>query len=124
MTTKQPHYAKVRYLSEILEDANKSTDPVASLKDAIQKEVRLVSIFGYAINPKFKLANVLPEGSPPFRHSDLPLGMAGLDVLKLHNQLYILFRPELKQFKKEGFFLKWVESMHPTDSEKIGRAHV
>lgn len=108
---------KPRYLSEILADANKATDPVQSLREAIVEEVRLVSIIGYAINPKFKIANVLPPGEPPFTHSDLPLGLAELDILKLHNKLYILFNPSVKQYKREEFFIRWLESMHPTDVE-------
>lgn len=108
---------QARYLSEILSDANKASDPVQSLQNAIREEVRLTAILGYAIHPKWRIANVLPEGAPPFEHSDLPLGLADLDILKLHNKLYILFNPELKQFKKEEFFLRWCQSMHPTDVE-------
>lgn len=106
-----------RYLSEILDDANKSSDPVKSLQDAMKEEVRLTAILGYAINPKFKLSTVLPPGAPPFAHSDLPLGLAELDILKLHNKLYIMFNPALKQFKREEILQQWFSSLHPTDVE-------
>lgn len=104
------------FLSEILKMSNDSQDPIESLKTFAKDDVRLISILGYAINPKFKIANVIPDGEPPeYKESELPLGMADLDILKLHNKIYILFNPELKQFKKEEFFLRWIESMHPTD---------
>jgi hypothetical protein len=106
---------KAKYLSEMLDEANKATDPVQCLKDFIAQDPRLTSILGYAINPKWNISTVLPDGVPPYTESDLPLGMAALDLLKLHSKIYIMFNPELKQFKKEEFFIKWIESMHPTD---------
>jgi hypothetical protein len=106
---------KAKYLSEMLDEANKSSNPIQSLKDMIVDDPRLNTILGYAINPKWKISTVLPDGVPPYKDSDLPLGMADLDLLKLHNKLYILFNPRLKQYKKEEFFIKWIESMHPTD---------
>ncbi|HET8687448.1 MAG TPA: DUF6433 family protein [Methanosarcina sp.] len=106
-----------KYLSEMLQEANDSSDPVSVLQKYRQSEVRLTSILGYAINPKFAIHTQIPAGNPPFKESNLPLGKAAMDVLYLHNKLYIMFNSELKQFKKEEFFLKWVESMHPTDAK-------
>ena len=101
----------------MLQEANDSPDPVSVLKNYRQSEVRLTAILGYAINPKWAIHTQIPAGNPPFEESDLPLGKAHLDVLMLHNKLYIMFNPALKQFKKEEFFVKWVESMHPLDSK-------
>jgi len=106
-----------KYFSEILKEANDSKDPVAVIKAAIQEDKRIVAILGYAANPQYRIANIMPEGAPPFKESDLPLGLAQQDVLHLHNKIYILFRDELKQSKKEEHFIRWLEGMHPTDAK-------
>lgn len=106
-----------KYFSEILKGVNDSDDPVADLKLAIQDDKRIVAILGYAANPQYRIANVMPEGYPPFKESDLPLGLAQQDVLHLHNKIYILFRDELKQSKKEEHFIRWLEGMHPIDAK-------
>lgn len=106
-----------KYLSEIFDEANKSSDPVSVLKTYLNKEVRLLAILGYAINPRFRIGDQIPDGVPPFKESDLPLGKAELTVLDLHKQFYIMFNPNLKKYKKEEFFIRWLESMHPTDAK-------
>lgn len=100
----------------MLQEANDSSDPVSTLQKHRQTEVRLTSILGYAINPKFAIHTQIPAGNPPFKESELPLGKAAMDVLMLHNKLYVMFSPALKQFKKEEMFIRFLESMHPTDS--------
>lgn len=105
-----------KYFSELLKEANDSDNPAASLKAAAAEDKRIIAILGYAANPSFRISTQMPEGAPPFKESDLPLGLAQHDVLHLHNKLYILFRPELKQSKKEEHFIRWLEGMHPIDA--------
>lgn len=111
----RPQINKKKLLSEVLEDAQESIDPVSSLKRDITDDPRLVYILGYAANPNFNISSVLPTGTPPHKESELPLELATLDPLKIHNQLYVLFRNDVKKIKKEELYIKWIEMMHPSD---------
>lgn len=104
-----------KFFSEVLDAANKAENPSSYLAEAIKNDSRIVNILGYAANPVFRIANQIPEGCPPHKESDLPLGLASVNVLDLHNKLYIVFNENLKAFKKEEHFIRWCESMHPTD---------
>ncbi|HET8687625.1 MAG TPA: DUF6433 family protein [Methanosarcina sp.] len=105
------------FLSEIFQEANDSQDPVSVLQSYRQKEIRLTSILGYCIHPGFCIKNQIPDGEPPFKKTEYPMEKAIMNVLDLHNKLYIMMNPNLKRFKKEEFFVNWLESMHPTDAQ-------
>lgn len=107
------------YLKEIFDKASVAEDPVAFLKSEIKREVRLTTILGYAVNPNFCLAKGVGYGEPPFRVSASPEGFGGIDILGLHNQLYIMLNPELKKFKKEEFLIRWLEEMWEPEAKLL-----
>ena len=107
---------KKRFLSDMLKDANNAVDPSESLKQAYLEDPRAKKILAYCVHGGYKLANVIPDGTPPFKESDLPLGLAMYDVLCLSEKLGTLFRQDLKRFKREQMYIQWIEGMHPTDA--------
>lgn len=106
-----------KFLPEIFKEAEESSDTISVIQGYMKNDPRILPILGYAINPKFAIHTQIPEGNPPYQESDLPLGLAHMNVLDLHNKLYVMFNPNLKMYKKEEMFIKWCEAMHPTDTK-------
>jgi hypothetical protein len=102
---------------EGMEAASKAEDPEQYLKEWIAKDKRLVNVFGYAMNPKFSMG--MPDGAPPYKKSDVPLGLAEVELLHLWNKLYILYNPDLPQYKKEEHFITWLEKMNADEAELL-----
>lgn len=108
---------KLLTFAEVMEGASKADDPEAFLKECIKKDQRLVTVFGYAMNPRFKMG--MPEGNPPYKPSDVPLGLAEVELLHLASKLYVLFNPQLPQYRKEEHFITWLEKMNATEAELL-----
>ena len=100
---------KLPLFLDILEEAQKSDNPVAVLKKAIAADVRVTAILGYSVNPRFKLP--LPEGIPPYRPSDVPTGLAEVELLHQHKLIMMMFDANVRAVKKEELFVKWLEAM-------------
>ena len=99
---------------EVMNNANKSDDPVKYLQNIMQKDNRLNVMLGYALNPKFKTP--MPAGIPPYIPSQHPVGVAPLEILNLSNKYYIMYSKDLKQFQKEQILVRWMEDMSPEDA--------
>ena len=100
---------------EILKKANESQDPVQTLKEYLQKDSRLSTVLGYALNPNFKMP--LPDGTPPYIPSQHPIGVAPVEILNTHNKLYIMYNKDTKQYRKEEIFVQWLEDMAPEEAD-------
>ena len=100
---------------EILKKANESQDPVQTLKEYLQKDSRLSTVLGYALNPNFKMP--LPDGIPPYIPSQHPIGVAPVEILNTHNKLYIMYNKDTKQYRKEEIFVQWLEDMAPEEAD-------
>jgi hypothetical protein len=94
---------------DVLRNAEKSDDPVASIKKDIADDSRVAQIIGYALNPNFKMP--LPEGIPPYIPSEHPLGLAEIEILHLSSKLYVMYSNETPRIKKEQIFIQWLEKM-------------
>lgn len=108
---------KLPTFAEGMAAAAASEDPEAYLKAWIEKDKRLVNILGYAMNPKYIMG--IPDGTPPYRKSDVPMGLAEIELLHLWNKLYIMYNPQLPQYKKEEHFISWIERMNATEAELL-----
>lgn len=109
MTTQGPLNQKLPLFVEIMEAAQKLENPIEYLMKAIKADVRLTAILGFCVNPRFKLP--LPEGVPPYLPSDVPMGLAEIELLHQHKLLMNLFDLNIKAHKKEEMFVKWLERM-------------
>jgi hypothetical protein len=106
---------KLLTFAEGLEEASKSKDIVQYLKDWMQKDKRVFNILAYAMNPGYQMG--LPDGIPPYKKSDVPLGLAEVEILHLWNKMYILYSRDLPLYKKEEHFITWIEKMNSTEAE-------
>lgn len=105
---------KLPTLIEVIRVANESDDPVEYLKKAISEDKRIINILGYATNPTAKIP--LPEGIPPYIPSELPVGLAEVEILHLFNKLYVLFGNEMPKHRKEQMFIQWLEKMNADEA--------
>lgn len=100
---------------ELLKSANESNNPIEVLQNGMKYDSRVQTILGYALNPNFNCT--LPDGIPPYIPSQYVLTLAPVEILHLHNKLYILYNTETRQYKKEEIFIRWLEDMAPQEAE-------
>lgn len=100
---------------ELLKNATEQKDPVSYIKGQMAKDRRILAILGYAFNPQFKMP--LPDGIPPYIPSQHPIGVAPMEILNVHNKLYVMYNKDAKQYKKEEMLVRWMEDMAPEEAE-------
>lgn len=70
----------------------------------------------YAFLPEKKFE--LPEGIPPFKPDDAPLGLSPSNLLNEVRRFYIFTKERpLPNIKKEMIFTQMLESVHPQEAE-------
>lgn len=106
-----------KFLSEVLDEANKSENPVASIATAISKDSRILPMLGYLANPKWKMD--LPDGYPPYNQTTDALGTTTLDVLRLKDKIYVLYQKETPKRKREEIFIQWLEQMAEEEAKLL-----
>lgn len=102
---------------ELFHDASKSPDPVEFIKMHMKKDSRIIQVLGYAMNPSFKMG--IPEGTPPYIPSDVPLGLAEIELLHLAQKLYILYDTKAPKAKREIMLIQWMEKMAQVEAEML-----
>lgn len=100
---------------ELLKKANESNDPVSVLKQGMDKDQRVLTVLGYAMNPNFKMG--MPDGTPPYIPGDSPLGLAEIEILHLANKLYVLYDNKMPKAKKEQTYIQWLEKMNEDEAK-------
>jgi hypothetical protein len=106
-----------KFLSEILDEANKADSPSKVLSEAIKADGRVMAMLGYLANPKFKLD--FPEGFPPYRQTDDALGTTTLDCLRLKDKMYVLFNTQTPRRRREEIFIQWLEQMAEPEAKVL-----
>ena len=99
---------------DLLKTADSASNPVEVLQRGMQYDSRIQTVLGYAFNPNFKCN--LPTGIPPYIPSQYALTLAPVELLHLHNKLYIMYNKETKLYKKEEIFIRWLEDMAPQEA--------
>lgn len=102
---------------ELFSGASKATDPVEFIKTHMKKDGRIMQVLGYAMNPSFKMG--MPEGTPPYIPSDVPLGLAEIELLHLAQKLYILYDNKAPKAKREVMLIQWMEKMAHVEAEML-----
>lgn len=106
-----------KFLSEILDEANKAENPSAVIAKAIKDDGRVLALLGYLANPKFKLD--FPDGYPPYKQTDDALGTTTLDCLRLKDKLYILYNKQTAKRRREEIFIQWLEQMAEPEAKVL-----
>ena len=70
-------------------------------------------------NPEFNL--LLPEGKPPYRKLDKPIGYQTTTLLLEWRRMYIWQQPNinLSKTKKESLFIEMLEGLHESEAELL-----
>lgn len=101
-----------KYMTEILEEANKDTTSLKKYTD----NIALKLLFQYAFIPEKKFD--LPEGEPPFKPEKGPIGMTPANFVQEIRRWYIFTKERnLDKVRKETLFIQLLESIHPTEAK-------
>lgn len=101
----------VKYITEILDEVNNDTSKLSLYKD----NYAVKTLLEYSFDPNMKMA--LPEGEPPFKKDNAPLGMSQANFYQQVKKLYIFRRTDISNLRREQLFVQMLESLHPTEAE-------
>ncbi|MGA1047362.1 MAG: DUF6433 family protein [Minisyncoccia bacterium] len=103
----------MKYLTEVLEEINADPKTIEKYKN----DVALKILFEYAYLPEKKFD--LPEGDPPYKPDDAPIGMSPANLRMEIKRLYIFKREDLKPLRREQLFINLLESVHPDEAKLL-----
>lgn len=102
-----------KYMSEILEDINQDVSKLEGYKN----NAALKTLFEYAFLSEKKMD--LPEGDPPFKPDQGPLGMSPANFFQEVRKFYIFNRKDLPKLRREQLFVQLLESLHPSEAKIV-----
>jgi hypothetical protein len=103
-----------QYLTEALKTINEDPSLVSKYKDDFLFKV----ICAHAFLPNFKF--ILPEGEPPFKPADQPMGMTDTNLNVECKKFHSLFcNANLKALKREQLFIGLLEAIHPEEAKVL-----
>lgn len=102
-----------KYLIEMLKEINENPKAIDNYKN----EFLLKVIFAHAFLPTHKF--ILPEGEPPFKPADQPLGMTDTNLFVEAKKMYVFMREDLKPIKRESLFVGLLEGIHPEEAKVL-----
>ena len=102
-----------KYITEILTEIN--DDP--QLIEQYKSNAALRILFEHAFIPERKF--ILPEGEPPFKPDESPLGMTPANLLMEMKKLYIFCREDLQPIRRESLFINLLENVHPEEAKLL-----
>lgn len=100
-----------KYLTEMLKEINDDPKSIEKYKS----EFLLKALFAHAFLPTHKW--ILPEGEPPFKPADQPIGMTDTNLFVEAKRFYVFMRPDLKPIKREALFVGLLEGIHPEEAK-------
>jgi hypothetical protein len=103
----------MKYLTEVLEEINSDPKTIEKYKN----DVALKMLLEYAYLPEKKFD--LPEGEPPYKPDDAPIGMSPANLRMEIKRLYIFKREDLKPLRREQLFINLLESVHPDEAKLL-----
>ena len=103
-----------QYLTEALKTINDDPSVVAKYKDDFLFKV----ICAHAFLPNYKF--ILPEGEPPFKPADQPMGMTDTNLNVECKKFHSLFcNAQLTPLKREQLFIGLLEAIHPEEAKVL-----
>ena len=102
-----------KYLTEMLKEINDNPKAIENYKS----EFLLKVIFAHAFLPTHKF--ILPEGEPPFKPADQPMGMTDTNLFVEAKKMYVFMREDLKPIKRESLFVGLLEGIHPEEAKVL-----
>jgi hypothetical protein len=102
-----------KYLTEMLKEINDDPKKIDQFKD----EFLLKVIFAHNFLPDYKMK--LPEGEPPFKPADQPMGMTDTNLFVEAKRFYVFLREDVKPIKRETLFVGLLEGIHPEEAKVV-----
>jgi hypothetical protein len=103
-----------KYITEILEEANKDIANLAKYRE----NAALKFLFQHAFIPEQKF--MLPEGEPPFKQEEAPIGMTPANFTQEMKKLYVFTKArDLSKIRREQLFIQLLESIHPSEAKVL-----
>lgn len=99
-----------KLVHEVLAEINKDPNLLFSTYQAVRGGGPLGELFKHAFIPKYKF--LLPDGEPPFRKDDSPLGLSPSKVQAEIRKFYIFVDEKIPANKRESVFINMLESVH------------
>lgn len=105
----------VSELFSLIEKAQDQQQKVNLLRQYDTGIVRFILSLNF--NPEFNL--LLPEGVPPYKKDDKPIGYHQTTLLQEWKRMYIWQTPNinLTKLKKESLFIEMLEGLHSSEAE-------
>jgi hypothetical protein len=102
-----------KYLPELLEEIN--ADPTMLQK--MKGDPALTLLFQSAFDPAKKF--LLPEGDPPYKADDAPIGMSLAILRQELKRFYVFCRADLPAVRREDLFIQLLEGVHPSEAKLL-----
>jgi len=102
-----------KYIVQILQEIQDNPKIIETYKD----DVPLRILFEYAFLSEKKM--ILPEGEPPYKPADEPLGMTPTNLFSEMKKLYIFCRADLTPLKRESLFISFIEGLKKEEASII-----
>jgi hypothetical protein len=102
-----------QYLTEILKEIN--DDPKTIEKHKNEFLLKVIFAHNFLSTHKFKL----PEGEPPFKPADQPMGMCDTNLFVEAKRFYVFMREDVKAIKRESLFIGLLEGIHPDEAKIV-----
>ena len=100
------------FITEILQEINDNPD---TLLTKYKDNYAIKTLLQYAFDKNLKL--ILPEGEPPYKKDDAPLGMSPANFYQQVKKLYVFTRADLSAVRREQLFIQLLEGLHPSEAE-------
>lgn len=102
-----------KYITEVLKEINDNPELIA--KHMANAGLRIV--YEYAYDPAKKF--ILPEGVPPYKKDEAPIGMTPGNVHQEFRRFYVFCRADLPALRRESIFISLLENIHPSEVDMM-----
>ena len=100
------------YITELLSAIDKNPELMTT---QYKDNYAVKAVMQYAFDKNLKM--LLPEGEPPFKKDDAPLGMSPANFYQQVKKLYVFTRADLQPMRREQLFVQLLEGLHPSEAE-------
>lgn len=104
-----------KYITEVLKELNEDPSLFKTTYKMSGDGGPLGIIFRHAFTKEGKF--LLPDGVPPYRESQEPLGMTPASFIVETKKLRNFCRTDVKPMKRETLFIQLLEALHPDEAK-------
>lgn len=104
-----------KYITEVLKELNEDPSLFTTTYKKSGDGGPLGIIFKHAFMKEGKF--LLPEGTPPYRPAEEPMGMTPASFIVETRKLHNFCRSDVKPMKRETMFIQLLEAIHPDEAK-------